>query len=275
MSRFAAGLAAGIALGALAIWLAPDPNGGRASSPPGAAAGPQVDVEGDVEVSLLRAEVEELRSKLEALERGGAWDEAGVPDESAEEEAARAAAGLPTADELRALCKAPAKPWFDEEELLAFGISEREVERIRLRWEQYVMDKLRASAALEGKGHKERQRNRMALAALAQDVREDLGDGSYDAMLYASGANNRVVIADILSTSPAAEAGLQKGDEVLRYDGQRIFNPLVLQKLVKGAPQGEIVRIEILRDGIPMIYYVPLGPLGIQLAPKNKPPNLD
>jgi hypothetical protein len=275
MSRFAAGLAAGIALGALAIWLAPDPNGGRASSPPGAAAGPQVDVEGDVEVALLRAEVEELRSKLEALERGGAWDEAGVPDESAEEEAARAAAGLPTADELRALRKAPAKPWFDEEELLAFGISEREVERIRLRWEQYVMDKLRASADVEGKGHKEMQRNRMALAALAQGVREDLGDDSYDAMLYASGANNRVVIADILSTSPAAEAGLQQGDQVLRYDGQRIFNPLVLQKLVKAPPQGETVRMEVLHDGEPVIHYVPRGPLGIQLDPMNKPPYLD
>ncbi len=165
MNRFAVGLAAGILFGAVATWLGflpnadePDAGGRRDGATRGdstalgafSAGSPQ---DPEIDVAALLAEVEGLRARLEEHEREGPGGVSELAEEMTEEEEARAAEGLPSAEELRALREAPAKapePWFDEAELVSLGISEREVERIRLRWEQYVMDQLRATATLEG-----------------------------------------------------------------------------------------------------------------------------
>jgi len=274
MNRFSVGLAVGLVIGVLGSWLVMRPphdeplarlHGDGETSVEGRGEAVTPTVSPDEPSDALAGEgprgvavgFEETTSGANAME---------LADPLGAEVAAKSEA--PTRDEP----PQPKAPWFNDAGLIAQGISEREVERIRLRWEQYVMDQLRAKVAVEGKGRAAALEKRRALMALAEEVLEDLGDDSYDAMLYASGANNRVVISDVLSTSPAAQAGVQTGDEILSLGGQRIFGPAMVQHLVNAEPQGEVLRLEVLRGGELYVLYVERGPLGVKLAPEKKRP---
>ena len=58
-------------------------------------------------------------------------------------------------------------------------------------------------------------------------------------------------------------AGLQPGDQIVSYDGARVFNYGDLNdQLLQGEP-GESVIVDILRDGAPMQVVMPRGPIGI------------
>lgn len=57
------------------------------------------------------------------------------------------------------------------------------------------------------------------------------------------------VIADVVSGSPAARAGLRQGDVVVRYEGRTIASADQLQELVAATPPGRTVRLEIVRNG--------------------------
>ena len=61
----------------------------------------------------------------------------------------------------------------------------------------------------------------------------------------------------------AQAAGLQTGDEVIAYAGERVFNISDLNQLIlEGAP-GQTVVVDVLRDGQQIQVYVPRGPIGI------------
>ncbi len=68
----------------------------------------------------------------------------------------------------------------------------------------------------------------------------------------------------MLESSPGQRAGLQRGDAIVRYDGQRVFTYGDLNAgQLQGMP-GESVVIDILRDGMPMQLVMPRGPIGIE-----------
>ncbi len=166
------------------------------------------------------------------------------------------------------------KPWFSDSDLLALGMDPREVERIRLRWEQYTMDKLyladaRARDEKPSKGARLRE-----LMEIERAVREDLGEESYDALLWATGSRNRVVLTDVLETSPAAAAGIRKGDEVIRYAGRRVWRPKGLTSFTRTGKRGEIVELQVLRDGELLRFFLARGPLGVRPSRQKRPPLL-
>lgn len=60
---------------------------------------------------------------------------------------------------------------------------------------------------------------------------------------------NGIVIEHVRGDSPAARAGLMKGDIVTEFDGQRVLNANQFSRLVEETPPGWTVEISIVRDG--------------------------
>ena len=72
---------------------------------------------------------------------------------------------------------------------------------------------------------------RQEIRARFTDFREQLGDDTFDRLLYALGRPNRLLIADVLQGSPAQQTGLSARDEILSYQGKRVFTVPELQAL--------------------------------------------
>ena len=94
-------------------------------------------------------------------------------------------------------------------------------------------------------------------------LRESLGDDAYERYLEAQGQPTSIGITQVMSGSPASDAGLQPGDRVVSYNGERVFNVMDLRGLTMQGQPGEDVVIEVDRDGARMQLTVPRGPIGI------------
>lgn len=105
------------------------------------------------------------------------------------------------------------------------------------------------------------------LASLADPdtaLREEIGEAEYEKYLRANNRSTSVEVQGVMSSSPAASAGLQPGDEIVRYGGERVYNS---RDLIEQAMDGEgTVVVEVLRDGSSMQVIVPRGPLGIEVG---------
>src|SRR5262249_55474515 len=97
-------------------------------------------------------------------------------------------------------------------------------------------------------------------------IRDEIGDEAYDRYLAAVDQPNRVAVDEVLLDSPAAVAGLQAGDVVLRYGETRIFSPSELVTATREGTAGENVQLEIIRQGQQFEIDVPRGPLGVTIA---------
>ena len=71
--------------------------------------------------------------------------------------------------------------------------------------------------------------------------------------------------SSIVNNSPADEAGLQRGDKIVSFNGQEVNYWIQLTSLIRGNPEGEVVEIEILRNGeISSLSITPVdGTIGI------------
>jgi hypothetical protein len=94
-------------------------------------------------------------------------------------------------------------------------------------------------------------------------LRAELGDSDYERFLAAQGQPTAIQITRVLDGSPGNEAGLQPGDQLISYDGNRVFNVAELRDQTMQGDPGEEVVIEIDRDGVRMQLTVPRGPVGI------------
>jgi membrane-associated protease RseP (regulator of RpoE activity) len=106
------------------------------------------------------------------------------------------------------------------------------------------------------------------LASLQQQqvsFRDELGDEGYDKYLYALGQTNRVRVDDVMTDSPAAQAGLAPGDQILRYGDTRIFAPEDLVEQTRQGEPGEMVPLLVIRQGNVISVEVPRGPLGLRV----------
>lgn len=94
-------------------------------------------------------------------------------------------------------------------------------------------------------------------------LRSEMGDDAYARYLEAQGQPTAIRITQVLSGSPGTSAGLQPGDELISYNGERVFNVSELRNGTMQGQPGEDVVIEIERDGVVMQLTVPRGPIGI------------
>lgn len=116
---------------------------------------------------------------------------------------------------------------------------------------------------IEARYAAERTGERMEVQSLSNTLRSELGDDRYAAYLDATGRPTSVTISTVYDSSPALAAGLQPGDQVMRYDGQRVFSMNEIADLTLTGTQGEPITMDILRNGVPMQLSIPRGPLGV------------
>jgi serine protease Do len=69
------------------------------------------------------------------------------------------------------------------------------------------------------------------------------------------------LINEIVKGSPAEEAGLQRGDIILTYDGQQVDELNDLPRLVAATPVNKTVKVTIFRDGKERTIKVTIGKL--------------
>ena len=94
-------------------------------------------------------------------------------------------------------------------------------------------------------------------------LRDELGEAQYERYLAATGQPTRITISNVIESSPAHSAGLRPGDEILNYDGKRVYGMTdLMQQAIQGEP-GQNVVVDIVRDGVHMQVVMPRGPLGV------------
>lgn len=153
--------------------------------------------------------------------------------------------------------------------------SAREIQRLirggfapdRAEWIRNKVDALRME---ELQARYEAQRTGSAWPADPRDVafvdrklREELGDPDYERYMRAFGRATVVAVGGVFAGSPAATAGINPGDEIVSYGGERVFTQDDLNAyILEGAP-GESVVVEIDRNGQRLQVVVPRGPMGV------------
>jgi len=89
-------------------------------------------------------------------------------------------------------------------------------------------------------------------------------ESEYGQYLEAYGRPTTVSVGAVIQSSPGQLAGLQAGDEIVRYDGERVFSYSDVNRAQLQGEPGESVVMDIVRDGTPMQIVLPRGPIGIQ-----------
>jgi S1-C subfamily serine protease len=141
------------------------------------------------------------------------------------------------------------------EQLLAQGFSPDRAEWIVRRTEELRMEALQAQY--------DAQRGGRPVEPSGSTLRAELGDADYERYLSAYGRPTTIPVRDVLASSPAERSGLKAGDEILAYNGERVFDMRELNELtLKGVP-GESVVVDVRRDGQNVQLVMPRGPLGI------------
>lgn len=93
-------------------------------------------------------------------------------------------------------------------------------------------------------------------------LRSEIGDDAYAQYLVSQGQPAAIRVAQVMSGSPGSSAGLQAGDQLVSYNGQRVFDVMDLRNQTMQGEPGEDVVIEVDRDGMRIQLTVPRGPIG-------------
>ncbi len=97
-------------------------------------------------------------------------------------------------------------------------------------------------------------------------LRTEIGDADYEMYLEGNNRPTSVSISNVMASSPGERAGLKSGDQIVSYDGKRVFSTSELvQQTLGGGGEGTVV-VDLLRDGAPMQIVLPRGPIGVEVG---------
>lgn len=167
------------------------------------------------------------------------------------------------ADEFRERRRRPTPEELEQRRIQRFvdaGFTVARAEWIEQRSAELQMQQLEAQYEAARSGDPSRARR---VPSVEDALRAELGDAEYERYLEATGRPTRIGVRSVLPSSPAAQVGLQPGDEIVSYGGQRVFDLDDLNRLTLEGQPGESVVLEVVRDGQPLQLYVPRGPMGI------------
>jgi serine protease Do len=91
------------------------------------------------------------------------------------------------------------------------------------------------------------------LGVKIQSISEDIGES------LGVPENTGALVAAVTPDSPAAKAGLEPGDVILRFDSKDVTTMRGLPKLVAQSPIGKTVDVEVLRQGQKKVIPVAVG----------------
>ena len=143
---------------------------------------------------------------------------------------------------------------------VAAGFTPERAQLLMRREEELQMEVLQARYEATRNGASEQE---VANISTSQLMRKELGDADYARYLEGQGRPTSVGIREILTNSPAQNAGLQPGDEIVAYNGQRVFDMNELNALTYEAQPGVSVPMQVERDGQTIQVYVESGPIGV------------
>lgn len=146
----------------------------------------------------------------------------------------------------------------DNERIRAAGLTPERVAAINRR-----VDELRVAAQ---QAQFEAQRTGQSVDGMNVEasLRKELGDAEYERYLKATGRPTEVRVMEVLATSNAERSGLKAGDQIVSYNGKRVFDARDLNTLTSQTAAGGSVTVEVKRNGQTMQVSVPAGPLGVQ-----------
>jgi C-terminal processing protease CtpA/Prc len=147
------------------------------------------------------------------------------------------------------------------EQLSEAGFSVAEAQRIERRIEELRVEAMQSR--YEAMRSDDPQSALDQLREATATLRQELGDTDYERYLEATGRPTRVGVTSVLASSAAELAGLQPGDQILAYGGQRVFDVRELNSVLLEGEPGEPVIVDVERDGQPIQLVIPRGPLGI------------
>lgn len=203
-----------------------------------------------VRANALQHEIAVLRQQVAAL--GGAAP-AGAPD-GPDEDAGEMQAGSACLPSSTSGVVVTGFQRLDAVALSSAGLSEAEQLEVR---------------AIAAAAHAEYERTRDAIEGSARqsalDVRRALtsrlGEHAYDAYLWASNQRNRLRVLRVVPGSVAARSGLEAGDDILGYDGHRVFDYGDLQARDDASP-ADRMELRWLHRGELRAATVPASDLG-------------
>ena len=201
----------------------------------------------------LAAQVETLQLRLEEFENSYAGQAVTTADSRKPQ----------PADEL------PAAVRTSVQSLIDAGIEAEQAAWIQGRLDEIDLQQLylKDRATREGWINKPRyHKERRQYLNDVTNLRDDIGEDAYDRMLYTLGRANRVVVRDTMLNSPAEQYGLQSGDRIIEYDGQRVFATNELNTLTSQGDGGSMILLKVQRDNEYHDIYLPRGPLGIRMS---------
>jgi hypothetical protein len=215
----------------------------------------------------LEAEVDQLRWAIEQL----------APDLVRQPTLEEPAKTEEEANPLDLIAKIGLEPftqaaWFDESEFESRGYDADQIERLRTRFDSAKMEELYVKDQAAREGWPRSGQLYAEVQKIRSSLRNELGDETYDLMLYATGARNRVAVVETLATSPAEAANLQPGDVIVRYGGQNIYSVPDLKQAQRVGEAGDPVAIDVVRGGEEIRVFVPQGPLGARLQGQRRVP---
>jgi hypothetical protein len=259
-------LSAGVAFGAAGLYFASDPDARDVDPDPGTntfdASQPVVERIAALEKAvsderaarqLLQEEVFYLTGELERLGGDGNRDGAIEADVAPE-----AGAATVSRAEVRRRRNTPEGRI---EALIAAGFLPGQAEAITRREQELQMQALQDRFEAERSGEPVDWRTNRTLAS--DTLRDELGEADYERYLEATGRATRISVSSVIDSSPAQTAGLQPGDEIFRYDGQRVFSMTDLTRQTMEGEPGESVVVDVMRDGNLVQVAMPRGPVGI------------
>ena len=119
----------------------------------------------------------------------------------------------------------------------------------------------------------------LAVGAPALKDRESLGKGPGYLGITFQQDDGGLRVSDVKPGSPAAKAGVQVNDLMVKLDGTSLVDAETgeLVKMVAGMRPGTVVKLEVRRGSEPVVLKVKLGPRppDFQPTPRLPPPIID
>jgi hypothetical protein len=143
---------------------------------------------------------------------------------------------------------------------VAAGLTPDRAQWIMSREDELEMEVLQARYEATQKGASQQEIANITASSL---LRKELGDTDYAKYLEGQGRSASINVREVLTNSPAQTAGLQPGDEIVSYNGQRVFDMSELNALTYETRPGTSVAMQVVRDGQTMQVVVESGPIGI------------
>jgi hypothetical protein len=151
----------------------------------------------------------------------------------------------------------------DKDKLLAAGFSPDRIDWVERRMEELQMAAQQAEYNWRHGGAPMSSDTMATMLNPVTALRNEMDDAEFERYLNAIGRPTTVQISGVLAGSPAGIAGLQAGDEVVSYNGKRVFTSFELNSMARAMPPNQSVLVEVRRQGQSMQITLPAGPLGI------------